>query len=55
MSTDSKSLTARPVWNILEVQYRRVNDLHLRALFTDDPDRGMQIIRLYRKPKETAR
>jgi glucose-6-phosphate isomerase len=32
--------TKRQAWNALEVHYRKVQALHLRTLFADDPKRG---------------
>jgi len=36
-------LTARPAWKALENHYEKVRDLHLRALFKDDPKRGERL------------
>ncbi len=37
---DTKSLTKRPVWKALGEHYRKIGNVHLRALFADDPGRG---------------
>lgn len=34
------ALTAAPAWQALTVHYARVKDVHLRALFAEDPDRA---------------
>jgi glucose-6-phosphate isomerase len=36
-------LTARPAWKALEDHYEKVRDLHLRALFKQDPKRGERL------------
>src|SRR5262249_31364189 len=40
MTARIQSLTARPGWKALEAHHRKVRELHLRKLFTDDPKRG---------------
>jgi glucose-6-phosphate isomerase len=35
-----QSLSARPAWNDLQADYRKIRDVHLRKLFADDPRRG---------------
>jgi glucose-6-phosphate isomerase len=35
-------LTRLPAWHALEEHYRKINDVHLRQLFTRDPERGEQ-------------
>ena len=37
-------LTRRPEWAALSAHYEQVKDLHLRQLFTDDPDRGTRLV-----------
>ncbi len=39
-TTDVPILTARPAWKALENHYQSIKDVHLRALFADDPHRG---------------
>ena len=36
----STPLTRRPAWETLEAHYQTLRDVHLRALFADDPMRG---------------
>jgi glucose-6-phosphate isomerase len=36
-------LAARPAWKALEAHYEKVRDLHLRALFQQDPKRGERL------------
>ncbi len=43
MTARSAQLTQRPGWRALEDHYRRIRDLHLRALFRDDPARGERL------------
>jgi glucose-6-phosphate isomerase len=40
MTARIQSLTARPGWKILEAHQRKIRELHLRDLFTDDPKCG---------------
>ncbi len=40
MSTNETPLTQRPAWRALEEHYQRARNLHLRALFAGDPQRG---------------
>ncbi|HLX58706.1 MAG TPA: glucose-6-phosphate isomerase [Ktedonobacteraceae bacterium] len=40
MSTNDTSLTQRPAWRALAEHYQSVRNLHLRALFAQDPQRG---------------
>jgi glucose-6-phosphate isomerase len=40
MAAMIKPLTQRPAWKALAAHYRKVRELHLRALFADDPKRG---------------
>ncbi len=40
MSTNPTSLTQRPAWKALEEHYAQAQNLHLRKLFADDPQRG---------------
>ena len=37
------ALRARPAYQALEGHYQRVRDLHLRQLFSDDPERGTRM------------
>lgn len=36
-------LTERPAWKALEAHFQKVGQLHLRTLFTDDPERGRKL------------
>src|SRR4249920_3510640 len=40
MKSAVKPLTERPAWKILEANYPKVRELHLRQLFAEDPKRG---------------
>ena len=40
MSTQATPLTQRPTWKALEEHYQKIRDLHLRTLFSQDPNRG---------------
>jgi glucose-6-phosphate isomerase len=40
MTIDITPLTQRPAWKALEEHYQRVQSLHLRTLFAEDPERG---------------
>ncbi len=40
MTTSTTPLTQRPEWKALEEHYQSARNLHLRALFADDPRRG---------------
>lgn len=40
MTAHSKPLTKRPAWKALDAHYKKVQSLHLRTLFADDPKRG---------------
>ena len=40
MTTPLQSVASRPIWKALEAHHRRIRDLHLRKLFSDDPKRG---------------
>jgi len=40
---DTKTLTNRPVWKALAEHYRKISNVHLRALFADDPGRGERL------------
>ena len=39
-ATSIKSLTQRPAWKVLAAHHKRVQRLHLRKLFAQDPKRG---------------
>jgi len=43
MTTSIKPLTKRPAWKALTAHHRKVKDLHLRALFAEDPRRGKRL------------
>jgi glucose-6-phosphate isomerase len=43
MTSRSLGATGRPAWKALEAHYGKVRDLHLRALFADDPTRGTRL------------
>src|SRR5580700_3946260 len=40
MTTPLQSVASRPIWKALKAHHRRIRDLHLRKLFSDDPKRG---------------
>src|SRR5437588_1793022 len=40
MSVNIPPLTQRPAWKALEEHYQRIQTLHLRTLFAEDPRRG---------------
>src|ERR1700723_3478727 len=40
MTTLLQSVTSRPAWKALEAHHRKMQELHLRKLFADDPKRG---------------
>src|SRR6266567_2683604 len=39
-TTNFVPLTQRPAWHALEEHYQKMRDVHLRTLFTNDPQRG---------------
>jgi len=41
--TTKVSLTARPAWKSLAAHYKKIQPLHLRKLFADDPKRGQRM------------
>ena len=43
MTAGIQALTARPAWKALEAHHRKVQALHLRNLFADDPKRGERL------------
>jgi glucose-6-phosphate isomerase len=43
MATETLSLTNRASWKSLESHYEQIRDVHLRQLFSDDPDRGTRM------------
>lgn len=43
MTAHSKPLTKRPAWKALDAHYKKVQSLHLRTLFADDPKRGERL------------
>jgi len=43
MNEPIKPLTQRPAWEALVTHYQKLQDLHLRKLFTDDPKRGERL------------
>jgi glucose-6-phosphate isomerase len=43
MPAGNHELTARPAWKALEAHHRKVQALHLRNLFADDPERGERL------------
>jgi glucose-6-phosphate isomerase len=43
MSTHLAPLTRRPAWQALAAHYQRIKDVHLRALFAEDPRRGERL------------
>ncbi|MFO8112914.1 MAG: glucose-6-phosphate isomerase [Desulfosalsimonadaceae bacterium] len=44
MTTRIPHLTARPAWKALESHFNDIRDVHLRALFADDPMRGRRLV-----------
>src|SRR5664280_996157 len=42
-TTHIKPLTQRPAWKALAVHHKKVQKLHLRKLFADDPKRGERL------------
>jgi glucose-6-phosphate isomerase len=42
--TTSKTLTELPAWKALEEHYQRIQGVHLRTLFADDPTRGERFV-----------
>src|SRR5215471_18180302 len=43
MTAGPQALTACPAWKALEAHHRKVQALHLRNLFADDPQRGERL------------
>ncbi len=43
MSTNTTPLTKRPAWQALEQHYQKMQEVHLRTLFADDPKRGERL------------
>jgi glucose-6-phosphate isomerase len=43
MKTTIKPLTQRPAWKALAAHHKSIQNLHLRKLFADDPQRGKQM------------
>ncbi|MFL5703668.1 MAG: glucose-6-phosphate isomerase [Ktedonobacteraceae bacterium] len=43
MSTTITPLTKRPAWQALEQHYQKMQEVHLRTLFADDPKRGERL------------
>ena len=43
MTQTNSSLTARPAWKALVAHHREIQDVHLRALFAQDPTRGERL------------
>ncbi|MGE3268001.1 MAG: glucose-6-phosphate isomerase [Chloroflexota bacterium] len=41
--TNTAPLTGRPSWAALQTHHRAIRDVHLRALFADDPGRGERL------------
>jgi glucose-6-phosphate isomerase len=41
--TSGAPLTGRPEWKALEEHHRKIRDVHLRALFAEDPGRGERL------------
>jgi glucose-6-phosphate isomerase len=42
--TSTEPLTRRPAWRALEAHYQQMKDVHLRALFAQDPARGERLV-----------
>jgi len=43
MTTPGASLTTRPSWKALEAHYKKVREVHMRTLFSDDPQRSSRL------------
>src|ERR1039458_6419899 len=43
MKTTIKPLTQRPAWKALAAHHKSIQNLHLRKLFADDPQRGKKM------------
>src|SRR5262245_7410270 len=43
MTATPQLLTARPAWKALKANHQKVQELHLRKLFADDPKRGERL------------
>jgi glucose-6-phosphate isomerase len=43
MTATPQLLTARPAWKALEANHQKLQELHLRKLFADDPKRGERL------------
>ena len=43
MTTDKRTLTNCPAWKSLQAHCEQMQDVHLRQLFADDPNRGQQM------------
>jgi len=43
MKATIKPLTQRPAWKALAAHHKRIQNVHLRKLFADDPQRGKQM------------
>jgi glucose-6-phosphate isomerase len=43
MTDKNASVVARPAWRALAAHHRTIRDVHLRALFADDPGRGERL------------
>ena len=44
MATGTEPVTRRPAWQALEAHYQQMKDVHLRALFAQDPGRGERLV-----------
>ncbi len=44
MAIGTEPLTRRPAWQALEAHYQQMKDVHLRALFAQDPARGERLV-----------
>ena len=43
MKATIKPLTQRPAWKALAAHHKKIQNLHLRELFADDPKRGERL------------
>jgi glucose-6-phosphate isomerase len=43
MNEPIKPLTQRPAWKALVAHHQKLQDMHLRKLFADDPKRGERL------------
>ncbi|MCK5354696.1 MAG: glucose-6-phosphate isomerase [Methyloprofundus sp.] len=44
MKSTTQSLTDRPAWKVLQSHYEQIQDIQLRQLFAEDPQRGERLV-----------